>query len=39
VCTDRLFLPPAILEMVAADGGRAQLQARLTAIKQMVREL
>jgi AAA+ superfamily predicted ATPase len=38
-CTDRQFLPPAILDKVAADGGRAQLQTRLTAIKQIVREL
>ena len=38
-CTDRQFLPPAILEKVAAEGGRAQLQTRLTAIKQIVREL
>ncbi len=38
-CTDRQFLPPAILERIAADGGRAQLQARLTAIKQIVKEL
>src|SRR3984893_12956256 len=38
-CTDRQVLPPAILEKVAADGGRAQLQTRLTAIKQIVKEL
>jgi AAA+ superfamily predicted ATPase len=38
-CTDRQFLPPAILEKMAAEGGRGQLQARLTAIKQIVKEL
>ena len=38
-CTDRQFLPPAILEKMAAEGGRAKLQARLTAIKQIVKEL
>jgi ATP-dependent 26S proteasome regulatory subunit len=38
-CTDRQFLPPAILERVAGDGARAQLQERLTAIKQLVRAL
>ncbi|HMF95301.1 MAG TPA: AAA family ATPase [Vicinamibacterales bacterium] len=38
-CTDRQFLPGPMLEQVAADGGRAKLQARLTALKQIVREL
>jgi AAA+ superfamily predicted ATPase len=38
-CTDRQFLPPAILEKTSVDGGRAQLQSRLTALKQIVREL
>jgi AAA+ superfamily predicted ATPase len=38
-CTDRQFLPPAILEKMAADGGRSKLQARLTALKQIVKEL
>ena len=38
-CTDRQFLPPAILEKTAAEGGRARLQARLTALKQIVKEL
>ena len=38
-CTDRQFLPGAMLEQVAAEGGRAKLQARLTALKQIVREL
>ena len=35
-CTDRQFLPEAILDKMEADGGRAKLQARLTALKQMV---
>ena len=38
-CTDRQFLPPAILEKMAATGGRPKLQARLTALKQIVKEL
>ena len=38
-CTDRQFLPPAILEKMAAEGGRGKLQERLTAIKQIVKEL
>ena len=38
-CTDRQFLPPAILEKMAAEGGRGKLQQRLTAIKQIVKEL
>ena len=38
-CTDRQFLPPAILEKTSVEGGRAQLQSRLTALKQIVREL
>jgi len=38
-CTDSQFLPPAILEKVAAEGGRGQLQARLTALKQIVKDL
>jgi hypothetical protein len=38
-CTDRQFLPPAILERMTADGARGQLQARLTALKQIVKEL
>ncbi|MEP7307838.1 MAG: AAA family ATPase [Acidobacteriota bacterium] len=35
-CTDRQFLPPAILGTIALDGGRAKLQTRLTALKQIV---
>jgi AAA+ superfamily predicted ATPase len=38
-CTDRQFLPPAILDQVTAEGGRAKLQARLTILKQMVKDL
>jgi hypothetical protein len=38
-CTDRQFLPPAIAEKVAADGGRGRLQERLTALKRIVQEL
>jgi AAA+ superfamily predicted ATPase len=38
-CTDRQFLPPAILKTATAEGGRASLQARLTALKQIVKEL
>jgi AAA+ superfamily predicted ATPase len=38
-CTDSQFLPPAILEKMAAEGGRGKLQARLTALKQIVNEL
>ncbi len=38
-CTDKQFLPPAMLEKTNAPGGRALLQERLTAIKQLVKEL
>jgi AAA+ superfamily predicted ATPase len=38
-CTDRQFLPAAILEKTDAEGGRGKLQARLTALKQLVSEL
>jgi AAA+ superfamily predicted ATPase len=38
-CTDRQFLPAAMQEQIANDGGRAKLQARLTSLKQIVREL
>jgi AAA+ superfamily predicted ATPase len=38
-CTDRQFLPPAILEKMEAQGGRGRLQERLTALKQLVKEL
>jgi len=38
-CTDRQFLPAAVLEKTNAKGGRAALQERLTALKQLVRDL
>jgi AAA+ superfamily predicted ATPase len=38
-CTDRQFLPPPILERISSDGSRGRLQARLTALKQIVKEL
>jgi AAA+ superfamily predicted ATPase len=38
-CTDRQFLPQGILEKTTAEGARAKLQARLTALKQIVKEL
>ena len=38
-CTDRQFLPPAILERIDKEGGRATFQARLTALKQMLKDL
>ncbi len=37
-CTDRQFLPPGMLEKTNAPGGRATLQARLTALKQLVKD-
>ena len=38
-CTDSQFLPQAILEKMAAEGGRGKLQTRLTALKQIVKDL
>jgi SpoVK/Ycf46/Vps4 family AAA+-type ATPase len=38
-CTDRQFLPPAMFEKTASDGGRGRLQERLTALKQIVKAL
>ena len=38
-CTDSQFLPRAIHEKMAAEGGRARLQTRLTALKQIVKDL
>jgi hypothetical protein len=38
-CTDRQFLPTVILEKTNANGGRAALQERLTALKQLVKDL
>jgi len=38
-CTDRQFLPAEMLEKTTAEGGRGKLQSRLTALKQIVKEL
>jgi hypothetical protein len=38
-CTDRQFLPAPILEKTTGEGARATLQARLTALKQLVKQL
>jgi AAA+ superfamily predicted ATPase len=38
-CTDRQFLPPPMLAKTEGEGGRGKLQARLTALKQIVKEL
>jgi SpoVK/Ycf46/Vps4 family AAA+-type ATPase len=38
-CTDREFLPPPILKEMEKAGGRAALQERLTALKQLVAAL
>jgi AAA+ superfamily predicted ATPase len=38
-CTDSQFLPPAVRDQIAADGGRGKLQARMTALKQIVKGL
>jgi AAA+ superfamily predicted ATPase len=38
-CTDRQFLPEAIVAKMEAEGGRGKLQARLTALKQIVEEM
>jgi hypothetical protein len=38
-CTDREFLPPAIVAAVERAGGRGPLQQRLTALKEMVAQL
>jgi hypothetical protein len=38
-CTDREFLPPAIVGEVERAGGRGPLQQRLTALKEMVARL
>jgi AAA+ superfamily predicted ATPase len=35
-CTDRQFLPAVMLSRIETAGGRAKLQQRLTAIKQIV---
>ena len=38
-CTDREFLPPAVVAEVERAGGRGPLQQRLTALKEMVARL
>jgi SpoVK/Ycf46/Vps4 family AAA+-type ATPase len=38
-CTDRQFLPAEMLEKTAGEGARGKLQSRLTALKQIVKEL
>ncbi|MCA8959051.1 MAG: ATP-binding protein [Planctomycetes bacterium] len=38
-CTDREFLPPSIAKQLEEAGGRAKLQERLTALKQLVESL
>jgi SpoVK/Ycf46/Vps4 family AAA+-type ATPase len=38
-CTDRVFLPAAAQQKTDAPGGRAALQERLTALKQLVNSL
>jgi AAA+ superfamily predicted ATPase len=38
-CTDRQFLPDAVVQKMEAEGGRGKLQARLTALRQMVEQL
>ena len=38
-CTDTQFLPAGIRVKATADGGRATLQTRMTALKQLVSEL
>jgi ATP-dependent 26S proteasome regulatory subunit len=38
-CTDRQFLPPTILEKIDGEGGRTKVQARLTQLKQLVKDL
>ena len=38
-CTDKQFLPPAILQKTDVPGGRALLQERLTAIKQILKDM
>jgi hypothetical protein len=38
-CTDRQFLPATIFERIDKEGGRATFQARLTALKHIVKDL
>ena len=38
-CTDREFLPPAVVAEVEKAGGRGAIQRRLTALKEMVSQI
>ncbi len=38
-CTDVEFLPATMIAKMEAEGGRAKLQARLTALNQSVEQL
>jgi hypothetical protein len=38
-CTDRQFLPAPVLERMDKEGGRATFQTRLTALKQILKDL
>ena len=38
-CTDRQFLPPPIVKKIDVVSGRSSLQERLTALKQLVKDL
>jgi AAA+ superfamily predicted ATPase len=38
-CTDRQFLPGPMLERMDKEGGRANFQSRLTALKQILKDL
>jgi hypothetical protein len=38
-CTDREFLPPAIVAEVEKAGGRGAIQQRLMALKELVAQL
>jgi AAA+ superfamily predicted ATPase len=38
-CTDRPFLPRETLERMDAEGGRATFQTRLTALKQILKDI
>ena len=38
-CTDRQFLPSAVVQKMEAAGGRVALQSRLTALKQLIKDL
>jgi AAA+ superfamily predicted ATPase len=38
-CTDRQFLPGPIVERMDKEGGRAMFQTRLTALKQILKDL